>query len=613
MISETLLRSVANHLWQSTAFAGIAARVAVALRKNHAEARYGVWLGASLKFVAPFALLVGLGSHLKVPVTAHAVISPARVALAKEIGQPFSYSSSMAAVVKEAVRPVPASSKLPEALLLIWLAGVLAVAAKWFIGWRRVARIVRQAQPVSEGRALAAVRRSTERAGVRAPLRIVTSAAPLEPGVFGWLRPVLFLPEGIEEHLSAAQLEAVIAHEICHVRRRDNLFAAIHSIVEALFWFHPLVWWIGARLVEERERACDEEVLETGNAPVVYAEGILRTCRFYLESPAPCMSGVTGADLKERIARIMTAASARNLGPGGKILLGLAAIVAIAAPLTLGLLTAPMVRAQSATAQSDAPRESFEVASVKPSDAGSRNTMVNITPNGGFRATNVNMRFLIGVAYHIQNFQISGGPAWMSSQMYDIEAKSTAGGPGADIRRMSDAQRNEFEKHWRSKLQGLLADRFRLAIHRETKEMPVYELVVAKGGPKLTAAPPDYDQPRQPKGEGRGEGMRMRPGQFEGFGATLPMLAQSLSDATSHKVVDKTGITGTYNFKLDWTPEPGQMVPPPGPENETLPPPDPTGPSIFTAVEEQLGLKLEPTKGPVEILVIDRVEKPSAN
>lgn len=94
MISETLLRSVANHLWQSTVFAGIAARVAVALRKNHAKARYGVWLGASLKFAAPFAVLVGLGSHLKAPMTAHAVISPSRVALVKEIGQPFSYSSS---------------------------------------------------------------------------------------------------------------------------------------------------------------------------------------------------------------------------------------------------------------------------------------------------------------------------------------------------------------------------------------------------------------------------------------------------------------------------------------------------------------------------------------
>lgn len=192
----------------------------------------------------------------------------------------------------------------------------------------------------------------------------------------------------------------------------------------------------------------------------------------------------------------------------------------------------------------------------------------------------------------------------MTSERYDVEAKSS-GGTDTDIRSMSEAQRDEFEKRIQMKLQSLLADRFGLAIHRETKEMTVYELVVGKGGPKLTPAPAD---------NGKGpRGMRMRPGAFEGMGATISMLAQTLSDATSHKVIDNTGITGNYNFKLDWTPTPGQMVPPPGPENEALPPPDPSGPSIFTAVQEQLGLKLESTKGPVEVLVIDGAEKPSAN
>jgi uncharacterized protein (TIGR03435 family) len=604
MIPETLLRSAANHLWQSTAFAGMAVLIALALKKNHAKARYGVWFAASLKFLAPFALLVGMGAHLKGPTSAHVIVSPSRVALVKQIGQPFGDSTSLVVVGKESVRPEFPPSRLAEAILLIWLAGTLVVAARWFVRWLRVARVISRAKPLSDGRTVAAVRRAAARAGVRAPIRIVTSEARLEPGVIGWRRPVLFLPEGIEEHLSTRQLEAVIAHEICHVRRRDNLFAGAHSIVEALFWFHPLVWWIGSRLVDERERACDEEVLETGNEPVVYAEGILRTCRFYLESPSPCMSGVTGADLRERIARIMTEASVRSLGTSGKILLALTAAVALAAPLTFGLLTAPLVRAQSAAAESAGARESFEVASIKPSDPGGRNTFVNITPGGGFRATNVNARFLVRVAYHVQNFQISGGPAWMSSETFDIEAKS-AGGPDVDIRKMSEEQRDEFQKRIQLKLQSLLADRFRLAIHRDTKEMPIYELVVAKGGPKLTPAAAD---------NGKGpRGMRMRPGAFEGMGATLPMLAQTLSDATSRKVIDKTGITGNYDFKLDWTPAPGQMVPPPGPENETLPPPDPSGPSIFTAIEEQLGLKLQATKGPVEVIVIDRAEKPSAN
>jgi len=192
----------------------------------------------------------------------------------------------------------------------------------------------------------------------------------------------------------------------------------------------------------------------------------------------------------------------------------------------------------------------------------------------------------------------------MSSEMYDIAAKS-ADRADVDIRRMSEAQREEYEKRIQLKVQNLLADRFNLTIHREAKEMPVYELVIAKGGPKLATAPED-------SGKGR-RGMGMRPGHFEGIGATLPMLAQALSDATGRKVIDKTNITGEYNFKLEWTPEPGQMAPPPGAGNEPPPQPDPSGPSIFTAIEEQLGLKLQATKGPVEVLVIDRVEKPSAN
>ena len=102
------------------------------------------------------------------------------------------------------------------------------------------------------------------------------SAELFEPGVFGVFRPVLLLPEGIIEKLTAAQLQAILAHELCHVRRRDNLATAMRMLVEAMFWFHPLVWWMGARLVEERERACDEEVLRKGSDPRTYAEGILK-------------------------------------------------------------------------------------------------------------------------------------------------------------------------------------------------------------------------------------------------------------------------------------------------------------------------------------------------
>src|SRR5580704_4826161 len=136
-------------------------------------------------------------------------------------------------------------------------------------------------------------------------MNVMSSPDLLEPGIIGIRRPVLLLPDGITDRLTRAELHAIIAHEWCHVRRRDNLVATLHMIIEALYWFHPMMWWIEARLIDERERACDEAVLRAGYDPHIYADGILNVCKFYVESPLVCASGVTGSDLKKRIEAIM--------------------------------------------------------------------------------------------------------------------------------------------------------------------------------------------------------------------------------------------------------------------------------------------------------------------
>ena len=153
---------------------------------------------------------------------------------------------------------------------------------------------------LAEGREVEALRRMERIAGVRQRIEIRLSRASIEPGIFGMVRPVLMWPEGISRHLDDAQLDAILTHEVQHVHRHDNLAAAIHMVVEAIFWFHPLLWWLGARLVEERERACDEDVLELGSERQVYAEGILKVCEFCLASPLACMSGVAGGNLEEK-------------------------------------------------------------------------------------------------------------------------------------------------------------------------------------------------------------------------------------------------------------------------------------------------------------------------
>ena len=176
---------------------------------------------------------------------------------------------------------------------------------------------------------------------------------------------------------------------------------------------------------------------------------------------------------------------------------------------------------------------------------------------------------------------------------------------------MSPEQRDAIQKRLQLRLQSLLEDRFALKAHLETKEMPVYELIVAKNGPRLPAAAPQTD------GKSRGM-MRMGRGELTGTAVKMDGLMMALGDVTGRTVLDKSGLKGEYDFKLQWTPEPGQMnsmAPPAGaqPPPSAAPVSETTGPSLTTAVQEQLGLKLESTKGPVEVIVVDHVEKPSAN
>lgn len=274
------------------------------------------------------------------------------------------------------------------------------------------------------------------------------------------------------------------------------------------------------------------------------------------------------------------------------VTLGLAALAATGSVLHL--------RAQSAQpAPAAAPQ--FEAASIKPGDPASPGTQMMITPGGRFGAKNASLRALIRYAYDVRDNQISGGPNWLDSAKWDIEAKPEApvnAGPGNDnpLRRM---------------VQSLLAERFKLALHRERKEQQVYALVIAKGGPKFK----ETEGNTGPGGGGRGKGMtRFSRGALNGNGTTMEMLAQLLSNTLGRSVLDKTGLTGGYDIKLEWTPDESEMMMK-GPDGGAAAPtpPDSSGPSLFSALQEQLGLKLESTKGPVEILVIDRAEKASEN
>jgi bla regulator protein BlaR1 len=613
-----ITHATGNHLWQSTLFAVVAALLTLMLRTNHAKARYWLWLAGSVKFLIPFSFLVAIGSHL--PWAHGSAGTKAGLYFAMEQAtQPFTRPAmpavSHATPLKQTVNRT-LSDLLPAIVAALWLGGFVFVLFVWSMHWRRISRTMLEGAPMREGREVDALRRLERLGRIRKPIQMLLTRASLEPGIFGIANPVLLWPVGISERLEDSHLEAILTHELSHVRRRDNLAATIHMMVECVFWFHPMVWWLGARLVEERERACDEEVLASGSERRVYAESILKTCEFCVESPLACLSGVTGADLKQRILRIMTERHGRQLDFSKKLMLSVVGLLVVATPLMIGALNATQGRAESQTPNTSQSYE-YEVASIKPNNSGANMVRLMFSPDG-LTATNGTLQMFINAAYRVDDNQISGGPSWLKSDHYDIEAKMDSATADALNKLGEDQARLERQRM----LQVLLADRFKLTTHRETRELPIYALVIAKNGPKFQEAKPGDTYPNGIKGpDGRaGAGMIFMTGRGSVTGQGIPIsdLVRFLSRQLGRKVEDKTGLTGKYDLALQWTPDENQgaMFKGPGPEPPGTagpPPPDPSGPSIFTALEEKLGLKLESQKGPVEILIIDHAERPSEN
>jgi len=246
---------LANHLWQSTLVALIAGLLTLALRKHQARARYWLWLAASLKFLVPFSLLVDLGQRLTWTRHSAQSVSAGFYFAIEQLGQPFSQSAVRVSPAPHPAMVSPGLTHFLPFLTLLWLCGCVAVVLLWTVRWYRISSAMKSLLPLQHGREVEALRRVERSGGLRNPIPLLLSRASLEPGIFGISRPTLIWPDGISQRLDEAHLEAILAHEVWHVRRRDNLSAALHMLVEAVFWFYPLVWWLGARLVEERERA----------------------------------------------------------------------------------------------------------------------------------------------------------------------------------------------------------------------------------------------------------------------------------------------------------------------------------------------------------------------
>jgi uncharacterized protein (TIGR03435 family) len=586
------MNPLANHLWQSTVCVAVAWLLTLVLRKNRAAVRYWIWLAASVKFLIPFSLLVSAGGYFawrEAP-----AVEQRRVSFVVDaISRSFTVATPDASLVGVS----QTSSYFPEMLLFaVWLCGFTIGVIWWVRWWRQIRAAQRSATPLD----------------VRLPIPVMSSRARLEPGVFGIRKPVLLLPEGITERLTPDQLEAVLAHELCHVRRRDNLTAAIHMVVETIFWFHPLVWWVRARLVEERERACDDDVLNLVSDARIYAEGILSVCKLYLESPLVCVAGVTGSDLKRRIEEIMAHRIARKVDFGRKVLLAAVILAAVAGPVITGMTIALPLRAQTKPAT----RLAFEVASVKRNTSTDpRGMRMQILP-GGKLVGSAPLFVFVATAYGLpfQSDRLSGGPEWIRTERYDIEATPDQAAIPAGT---SMKDRNDKIQLM---LQTLLAERFRMVIRSEIKELPVYAAVVKKDGLKLQkAAVQEKDCLEVTKGpQDPGSCHTFSGGQGQGIHAqavSMPDLASYASSWADRPVIDKTDLQGLFNIQTEgWVPMRPRPARPAGqdPTAEDLAFADPARPTLFQ-IFDRLGLKLESQRAPVEMFVIESAERPTEN
>lgn len=586
-----------NHVWQSTLFAAVIAILTLAVRHNRARLRYALWLAASVKFLLPFAALAAIGSVVvwrQAPAPLRSVVASSGV---RDLNAPFAVLWTDPTPMVSTTAP---SDWIALVVFTVWACGFAVIVLRRLRQWHEIRAAVRASRPFDGATPL--------------PTGIEIRTAPTThgPGVVGLWRSIILLPAGLDRELNDRQLAAVLAHEMCHVRRRDNLTAAIHMLVEALFWFHPMVWWIGARLVAARERACDEHVVAETAEPIVYAEGIVSVCRRYVETPLMNVAGVGGVDIKARIDAILAHRIGLRLTLSKRLVLAAVAALSLTVPIVAGAIEAAAFAAGQLPGATTGgppidPQTRFEVVSIKPFDASG-----GATPRSGTRGTRYDffglpLRWLVGQAFRATFDRLVDLPEWAVTERYAIAGTIPDGVPVSALPVL---------------MTNLLKDRFRMVAHTETREMPVYNLVLARSdkrlGPSLKetsaecraameardAAPQrGASPPSAPTVSGACPPQGLNIGFISQGGIRMTILTQSLTQMVSRPVIDRTGLTGYYDYTLKWMPELG--IGPPGP------PVDPDAPSVFTAVQEQLGLKLEAGRGPVEVVVIDRLEKPT--
>jgi uncharacterized protein (TIGR03435 family) len=566
-----VLEALMNSLWQAAIVAGL---VWLALRflprfriDLNAATRYAIWWAAlAVVLVLPVAPAVLRALRPRPQTTAQKTSATPRLAPAPAPPvEPF-----IITVTPERTARWPLAIVAVWAAILLFRLGQITRSYFYLRGVKRRADVSPIPLPAS-----------------KRPAELLISRDIASPMAVGFVRPAVVLPESLMGELSDPEREHVLLHEMAHLAGYDDWSNLAMRILGAALALHPVAVWILRRIEREREMVCDDWVVARTSDARPYAATLARLfeLRWARQKGAALAPGLFGRGTRvgDRIEVLLR--RGRTFSPRAS------EIDVIASLLILGLLMlgASLVPRWISFAQ-QAPRPSFEVASVKPGDP-ARPASVLYRLGGRFTANSATLRMLIGNAYDLRDHQIAGGPEWLNSAEFEVDARAAAtaipAGP-AGVRQM------------RPMLQSLLAERFKLTFHRETRQEAIYELVIDKGGSKLRKAADTFSS-----------GTKGGKGEIQGIAATMADLTHVLAQSLGRSVVDKTGLTSKYDFTLKWTPDPG--VAGTTDQANSEPAPDPDQPSIFTAIQQDLGLKLQAAKGPVEILVIDHAAKPDEN
>jgi beta-lactamase regulating signal transducer with metallopeptidase domain len=391
-----MIAGLINHLWQSTLFCVGAWLITLALRNNSAALRHSIWMLASLKFLVPFSLLFYAGSFIGLPAARSADIPPLVLEGALQ--------SASVLVSPGALRAADTGTGSVAFIMIaaLWSGGALVIGLRWLRAWRAADSLVRAARPAP---------------GALPETRITD--ADIEPAVARVFHPVVLLPAALLDRLSAPQIDAVLAHENEHIERHDNLKDSVHRLVQMLFWFHPAVWWIGRRMIDEREQACDEAVLAAGHDGGAYASGILAVCRHYSAGPAATATATSG-NLTRRVRYILGDGRPAALGAVKALSLFMATIAAVTVPMFAGAVdgTAHRLELLALNSRALGAAEFF----IAPAPAGTDTQQRIIAARDGVIVRNTTLRDLIALAYGVEWWQVSGTGEWLDSPRYDIRA-----------------------------------------------------------------------------------------------------------------------------------------------------------------------------------------------